>query len=93
MPDLFVLSILSRPMKILNRMYHVAWDAARSVAIILYVEETDDDFDEYRATLEELKNPDGSSLTFPFEIEAHKYLIALKQEQDPGGGNEWQSMV
>lgn len=70
MVDTFVLSMLSRPKRILDHFYYVVWDCKEAVAKIIYTQPPSLDFEYVLDKGQQVR-------VFESELEAHKYLNVL----------------
>lgn len=74
MVDMFVLTMLSRPMKIDGKDYSVAWDCEKNVAVIVYTTPDNDQ-------LNDLHDANGKRFEFATELEAHTYLLGMEKSK------------
>lgn len=93
MVDSFILTQLSKNMRIGLRTYHVAWDSALNRAVILYVDDPFELDETFIPVIEELKDQNEDEMTFGSELDAHRYLIGLYVEHKGGIDTAWKTLT
>lgn len=83
MPDIDILTLMSGPLTIGGQEYLVAWNSERNLATILVLDDNE---------LKDLTTDEGEEITFPRELDAHRYLIGLKVQTDGDIDKSWRDL-